>query len=165
MKTFAARWLERFSQKQIEREVDEELQFHVEMLTQMYVDQGMQLEKARLKSSERFGDYTQAKEQCVEISLRNGPIMKAMKILFVASFLLGVWIRIIGTDFNVKQMGDVMMMIGVGGGLLTYAKMLGPRLFRSKSEYSPLGLRDIYPPSTYDEFGRTPFERIKSDSE
>ena len=57
------------------------------------------------------------------------------------------------------------MMIGVSGGLLVFAKRLGATDFRTEEKPLRLGLREGSEsmPVSFDEKGRTPFERVRGD--
>lgn len=88
-----------------------------------------------------------------------------MKILFTVAFLLGVFIRIAGPEVNVVQIGNVLMTIGVLGGLLIYGKKIGGAYFRSEGKPFPLGIAEGFEsiPVGFDEKGRTPFERVRGE--
>ncbi len=56
----------RFVGSDIDADVDEELQFHLEMRTQEFVDAGMEPDAARTEALERFGDFDEVKNLCRE---------------------------------------------------------------------------------------------------
>src|ERR687884_252035 len=60
---------------EIEQQVEEELRFHCEMLTEDYREAGMSEDAARKAASKRFGDRERVQAECVEISRRNRPAM------------------------------------------------------------------------------------------
>jgi putative ABC transport system permease protein len=53
-----------FRRRAVERDLDEELQFHLEMQTQEHVRRGLSPEAAREAASRSFGGYERVKEQC-----------------------------------------------------------------------------------------------------
>ena len=157
--------LDRFERSALEREVEEELQFHIEMQAEEYERQGLTPEEAFARAAVRFGDFAQIKTQCIRIGKQNGARTLAMRILFTLAFLLGVLIRILSSEFHVTRVGDLLMMIAVFGGLLLYAKRRGPSVFRSGKTPFQLGLNNVSDsmPLSFDDKGRTPFERVKAD--
>ena len=52
------------SPRRVERELDEELAFHIDRETQKLVDEGMPLEEARVRARARFGSVTVAADAC-----------------------------------------------------------------------------------------------------
>jgi len=88
-----------------------------------------------------------------------------MNILFTIAFVLGVSIRIFNSDVNVVHIGDILMAIGVLGRLLLYGKKMGTAHFRSEREPLQLGIAETSDsiPLSFDEKGRTPFERVRED--
>ena len=88
-----------------------------------------------------------------------------MKILFTIAFLLGMFIRILGSEANVVQIGNILMAIAVLGGLLLYGKRVGGAPFRPERHPPRLGLAEGFEsrPVSFDEKGRTPFERVRGD--
>jgi hypothetical protein len=159
--------LSRLDRRAFEREVEAELQFHIERQAQDYERQGLTPEESLAKATLRFGDVAQVKLRCVQIRLQNSTGTWAMKILFTIAFLLGVLIRILGSEFLVTRVGDVLMMIAVLGGLLLYAKRIGTTEFRPEKKYIRLGLneRSASIPHGFDEKGRTPFDRVRADDQ
>ena len=58
-------WLRRlFSRSRLERQLDSELQFHLEEQIGQYVSSGMTEEEARRRARQRFGGLDQIKEEC-----------------------------------------------------------------------------------------------------
>lgn len=56
-----------FSRRALEREVDEELDFHIESRAREFEAQGMDRESARRAAERRFGDLTTIRENAFEI--------------------------------------------------------------------------------------------------
>jgi hypothetical protein len=130
-----------------------------------YEREGLTAEESLTRAELRFGDFAQVKEQCIQIGLRNSARTLVLKTLFTLAFFLGVLIRILGAEFQITQVGDVLIMIAVFGGLLLMGKRIRVRDFIRASEPLRLGLRsDPQPlPPAFDEKGRTPFERVQAD--
>lgn len=157
--------LDRFERSALEREVEEELQFHINMQAGDYERQGLTPEEAFAKAALRFGDFAQIKTQCIRIGKQNGARTLAMRILFTSAFLLGVLIRILSSEFHLTRVGDLLIMIAVFGGLLLYAKKSGPSVLKTERKPFQLGLNKASDsmPLSFDDKGRTPFERVRAD--
>ena len=137
----------------IEREVDEELRFHLELLTEQHLQHGDTLEEARAAALRQFGDVEQVKDQCVEISKRKRLVTRALKSFLLLVFLTGIFVRIFGTELQVDRVGQMLIAIGAMGRLFLYVRDLKPAGFRSRSEASsPLMLNttDKTPASLFD---------------
>ncbi len=50
--------------QEIDREVDAEVQFHLEMRTQELIDQGMTPETARAAARQQFGNLDETRQYC-----------------------------------------------------------------------------------------------------
>jgi hypothetical protein len=142
MKAVMGRLFKIIDGKAIERDVDEELHFHLESLTEE-LHQDMSLPEAKNAALRRFGDVQQIKEECVEISKNGHPLMRALRAFLIALFLLGVLVSVYGTTLQVVRVGRVLMVIAILSRLFLYVRSLNPSSFRSKSEVSsPLKLND-----------------------
>ena len=165
MKAVDGRLFKRFDREQIEREIEEELRFHLELLTEEHLQQDLSLAKARDAALKRFGNVEQIKDQCIEISSRHHPLTCALKSFLILVFLVGVLVRVFSTEFHVTRVGDVLIAVGILGRLLVYVRGLNPSSFRAKPEASsPLMLRQASQTITaYDQRKLTPVERVISD--
>jgi hypothetical protein len=137
----------------IEREGEEELQFHLDLLTQQNLQQADSFEEARACALRRFGNVEQVKDECVEISKRNRAVMRVLKSFFVLVFLLGILVRIFSDELHVDRVGQMLIAIGFMGRLFLYVRGLKPAVFRQKSDTSsPLMLNNTYkaPTSLFD---------------
>src|SRR5262245_60181949 len=67
LRALAARLLGLFSKQNDDREIDEEIQAHLELLTERYVRQGMAQDEAAAVARRRFGNVTLLKEGNREI--------------------------------------------------------------------------------------------------
>lgn len=139
MKAVMARLFMRFGRvgrERIELEVEEELRFHVELLAREYSRQGMSPEAARDASLRRFGNVERIRNQCVEISSRSRPFMRAIKSFLILAFLTGVVARLLSMDIYVGHIGKMLIAVAILGRMLLYARGLSPASFLSKTETS-----------------------------
>jgi hypothetical protein len=88
-----------------------------------------------------------------------------MKSLLVLVFVIGIVVRMLGTDYHVTRVGTVLITLGLLGRLLLYVRGLNPSSFHSMTENSTrLSLNDSTTSFTaFDQSGLTPLERIFSD--
>ncbi len=166
MKAAITRLLHRFDREVIERQIEEELRFHLDRLTEQHLQQDMSLAKAKDAALERFGNIEQIKDQCVEISRRNRPVIRALRFFLILVFLVGVLVRVFSTELGVTRAGDVLIAIALLGRLFFYVRGMNPSRFTSIDDRSsPLMLNDgLASFTTYDQRKRTPLERVISDS-
>ena len=120
----------------IEREVEEELRFHLELLTEQHLQHADTLVEARASALRRFGNVQQVKDQCVEISKRKHPFTRALKSFLILTFLAGVFLCIFGTELHVFRVGQMLITVAVMGRLFLYVRGLKPAGFRPKSDTS-----------------------------
>ena len=167
MKTKIARLFNRFNRrKDVEREVENELRFHLELMTEANLQRGMTLKEAEEEASKRFGNVERIKNQCVEISERSYPMMRVLKSFLIIVFLGGVLTRIFSADIYGKQIGNMLMAIAALGGLLLYIRGLRPLSFVPTNENSsPLGLSGVEETlfAAKTQKKSTPLERIIAD--
>ena len=166
MKAAITHLLHRFDREVIERQIEEELRFHLDRLTEQHLQQDMSLAKAKDAALERFGNIEQIKDQCVEISRRNRPVIRALRFFLILVFLVGVLVRVFSTELGVTRAGDVLIAIALLGRLFFYVRGMNPSRFTSIDDHSsPLMLNDgLVSFTTYDQRKRTPLERVISDS-
>lgn len=166
MKRAITRLYHRFDREVIERQIEEELRFHLQLLTEQHLQQNMSLAEARDAALKRFGDVELIKDQCIAITSTNRPLIRALKFFLILVFLLGVLVRIFTDGLQVHHLGDILILVAVSGRLFFYVRGLHPSRFTSKDERSlPLmlsenGLRSF---AAYDQRRRTPLERVISD--
>ena len=120
----------------IEREVEEELRFHLELLTEDNLQHADTLEEARASAFRRFGNVEQVKDECVEISKRRRPFTRALKSFLILTFLAGIFVRIFATELHVDRVGQMLIAVAVMGRLFLYVRGLKPAGFRSQSDNS-----------------------------
>lgn len=164
MKAVKGRWFKPLNRS--EREVEEELRFHLELSTQAHLQLNLTLIEARAAALKRFGNFEQIKDECVEISSRRHPLILVLKSFLVLVFLAGVAVRVFSPEYHLTHLGDVLIMVGILGRLFVYARGLSPSSFVSKpADRSPLRLRDQSETSiaAHDQDKRTPVERVICD--
>ena len=141
MKDLTSRMFNPIGSEALEREVEEELRFHLELLTEQHLQHASTLEEARAAALRRFGNVEQVKDECVEISQRKRPFTRALKSFFILTFLAGIFVRIFATEPHVDRVGEMLIAIGAMGRLFLYVRGLKPAGFRPKSDTpSPLML-------------------------
>ena len=158
------RLFQRMDSRRAHAEVDEELQFHLDLLTEELCRQNMPRDEAQNKALERFGNLEQIRDECVRISRRNHPAVSALKWFFGLVFVTGVLVRVFSSEFHLTRVGDILMAVGVLSRLLLYLRVMSRSRYVSQPDDSSLiKLNDV--PITlaaYDRKRRTPVERLIS---
>ena len=113
--------------KNIPLDVDEELQFHIEMLQRKYAQQGMSDARAKAAALKRFGNLGRVRKQCVDISQRNTLQRRILKTSSLLIALTGLGVIALTSDYRVGRIGTVLVMIAVSGRLLLYVRGLTPK--------------------------------------
>jgi hypothetical protein len=122
MKSALRNLLMRPNQKKTD--VDEELQFHIEMLEHKYAQQGMpDPHAAALK---RFGNLERIRKQCLDIRRRNSLLRRLLKTSSILIALTGLAIHILNSDYKVARIGTMLIAIAVSCRLLLYVRGLSP---------------------------------------
>lgn len=131
MKIAIANLFKNSNRRQIVFEVEDELQFHIEMLERKYVQDGMSASAAKAAALRRFGSLERAMKHCVDIRSRNSLLRRVLKTSLILLGLTGLSIRILSSDLNVDHIGDILIMIAIAGRLLLYVRGLSPSTFLS----------------------------------
>ena len=157
-------FIHRFDPDQARREIDEELRFHLDLLTDEHCLPDVPFAEARDAALRRFGNVEQIKNECVAISRRRHPAVRLLKSFLLLVFLAGVLVRVFSPEYHLTRVGDILMAVGVLGRLWLYVRGLNPSRFLSEAnDSSPLKLNDSQMPFTaYDQKERTPVERVIS---
>jgi hypothetical protein len=165
MKTVTGHLFRRFDSDEHKREIEEELCFHLDLLTQEHLQQDVSLAEAKDAALRRFGNFELIKDECLEISRRSHRMMPAMKVFLAVVFLVGVLVRINSTDRSLSHLGDLLIVVPILCRLLFYVRGLNPSRFLSDETKSPLRLSETgHPPiMIYDHRNLTPVERVISD--
>ena len=114
-----------FSRSTVESDVDEELEFHLEMLESKFAEVGMGATEARAAAIRRFGNVERIKKQCINISKRNGLLRRVLKVSLLMIGLAGLAIRVSTTELHLSRVGTMLIMIAIFGRLLLYVRGLG----------------------------------------
>jgi hypothetical protein len=129
------------SRKATAREIDEELEFHLELTTQAYLRQGLSAEDAKAAALSRFGNFERTSEECLAISMRAQPLLVVLKSFLLFVSLTGIIVRTLGSDSTIRTLGQLLIAVPILSWLLLYVRSLSPSNFRSKPDSaSPLGL-------------------------
>jgi hypothetical protein len=131
MKSEIANLFKNFNRKQIVFEVEDELRFHIEMLERKYAQDGMSAVAAKAAALRRFGSLERAMKQCVNIRSRNSLLRRVLKTSLILLGLIGLSLRMLGSDLNIHHIGDILIMIAISGRLLLYVRGLSPSNFLS----------------------------------
>jgi hypothetical protein len=134
MKTILAKFFKNPNRKQIVFEVEDELQFHIEMLERKYIQDGMSAAAAKAAALRRFGSIEKAMKQCVDIRSRSSLVRRILKMSLIILGLTGFAIRILSSHRNFDHMGDILIMIAIAGRLLLYVRGLTPSTFLSGTD-------------------------------
>ena len=137
MKTAITNLFSRTNRSKNACDVEDELQFHVEMLERQYAQHGMSSAEAKIAASRRFGNFERVKKQCVDISSRNTAVRRVLKTSAILIALTGLAIQLLSTDFKVARIGNVLIMIAVLGRLLLYVRgLVRPHFFAVTTDTS-----------------------------
>lgn len=131
MKNEIADLFKNFNRKQLVFEVEDELRFHIEMLERKYAQDGMSAAAAKAAALRRFGSLERAMKQCVNIRSRNSLLRRVLKMSLILIGLIGLSLRMLGSDVNIHHIGDILIMIAISGRLLLYVRGLSPSNFLS----------------------------------
>jgi len=134
MKTSIADLFKNSNRKQMTFDVEDELQFHIEMLERKYVQDGMSATAAKAAALRRFGSLERAMKQCVDIRSRNSLLRRVLKTSLILLALTGFLIRLLSSDLHVDHIGDILIMIAISGRLLLYVRGLTPSTFLSGTD-------------------------------
>ena len=157
------RLFQRLDRQQSKREIEEELRFHLDRLTEENCRQNLSWDEARAIAQQRFGNLEQFRDQCVEISRRNRPALRALKLFASLIFLLGILVRVFSPEYHVTRVGTILMAVGFLGRLLLYVRCLNPSSITNPDDSEPLKLFDSKVSiEAYDQKNRTPVERVIS---
>jgi hypothetical protein len=123
-------------------EVEEELQFHLEMRASDYESQGFSAEESVVLAKRRFGDFCATKRHCVQISLRKNARVRAMRALCAVILVLGISVKISTADLRVARIGHVLILIALMSALLILVKTISALHLVSDKKLVRLGLHN-----------------------
>ena len=163
--------------RQTEREIEEELRFHIEMRTRENVGQGMPPEQAAADALRRFGDYQRVRGLCHQVKEEESLSVRAWKGLTWLLAGCGLTLQGVSEILSVQKVGHVLLVIALAWRLLIHLRGLRPatrpeeigsgnRLISAvQADGKALGLGEGGGPQAapYDERGQTPVERLLED--
>lgn len=118
----------------LERDLEDELQFHVEMRVADNIRQGMALGAARANALHRFGNIEHTKSLCRQLSVENTADLKRLKSCLWLVAGIGLVIRAIasinGSELT-KLAGEVPAALAMLWRLLIYVQIDAARHIRS----------------------------------
>jgi hypothetical protein len=117
-------------------EVEEELQFHIEMLERKYAQQGMPGAHAKAAASKRFGNLERITKQCLDIRRRNSVLRRVLNTASILIALTGLAIHNLSSDYKVARIGTMFITIALSGRLLVYVRGLSPLTFLPETKTS-----------------------------
>lgn len=162
MKAELGRRFDPFHQEEIERDIGAEFDFHLDLLTEDYLQQDMSLAEARDAALRQFGNVEQITAQCAEISKRGQPFILALKCLLSVVFLAGILLRILAAERHLKHCGDLLSALSILSWVFLYVRLHKEQFLSQPVTSSPLKLTDQESFVVYDHNRRTPVERIIS---
>ena len=108
----------------VEREIEDELQFHLSLRAQEHVASGMSDVDAHKLAAQQFGNLQQIKTECAQIANRNRLLVRLTKPLLVVILIAGIFIHAAGTERDVRHIGDILIAIAILMRLLLYVRGL-----------------------------------------
>ncbi len=169
-----------------DREVENELRFHIEMRTRDNIAAGMTAKEAEAEAVRRFGDFNQIRVICEEIRKeRQAGVMNLIKGVIYTMIGCGLILKLTAGITGLRLVGDFLFLIAILWRLLVYLRELQPDQHRIRAAERPV-LSGIYtisdfsmsdfvesridpipasdkPIPTYNKDGRTPVERLIGD--
>jgi hypothetical protein len=154
----------RLDSRRVHLEIEEELQFHLDLLTEEHCRQDIPWQQAQATALKRFGNFEQIRDECARIVRRNHPRVLALKWFFGFIFVAGVLVRVFSPEYHLTRVGDILMAVGALSRLLLYLRGIYPSRYGSKPDDSSLiKLNDSeISLAAYDRSKRTPVERVIS---
>ena len=164
-----------------DREIEDELRFHLEMRTRDNIAAGMSPEEAAADAMRRFGDFDHIRAICEEI--RKECLMGVMKVVKGLSWIIigcGLTLKLTADEEAWQPVANALILIASLWRLLIHLREIRPsqRHIRAAeltivsktltiSDFSPIDLKGhtFTPVQPYDKAGRTPVERLLSDEE
>ena len=140
MRTPIVNLLMRSNRQKTVFEVEDQMQFHIEMLERKYAQQGMSIADAKAAALRRFGNLERVKKQCVDISRRNSLLRRVLKTASIIIALTGLSIRILSPDVKIAHIGETLIMVALAGRLLLYVRGLTPWTFLPETKRTSLSV-------------------------
>jgi hypothetical protein len=135
--------IQRLNRRRLQLQIEEELQFHLELLTAEHSRQNIPWDQAQAAALRRFGDVEKIRDECVRIASRNHPVVLAFKWFLGFVFVTGVLVRVFGTDYHVTRIGTGLMAVAILSRVLLYVRGMTPSTFvKAHHDSAPLKLND-----------------------
>jgi hypothetical protein len=155
-------------------EVEDELRFHIEMRTRDNIAAGMSPEDAVADAMRRFGNFEHIRLTCEEIRReRLAGAMKLAKILLWIMLGFGLTLEMSARLDAMRLVGQFLIIIATLSILLIHLREKHPNQTRIVAAeqlalsvaHTVSDFADDLPTAvqSYDEDGRTPVERLRSD--
>ena len=130
--------------EQIDREIDEELRFHIDTRIERYIQAGMTPEQARRKTLDRFGNFDEIRLAVREIDL--GTIQSVWQDVRYAARTLAM-----SPGFTAVALASLALGIGLNSSIFSAinAVLLRPLPYKDSA-------RILYIGQTYKEYGNMP---------
>ncbi|HKQ75401.1 MAG TPA: permease prefix domain 1-containing protein [Blastocatellia bacterium] len=165
----------------VNREVENELRFHLELRTRDNIAAGMSPEDAEADAMRRFGDIDRIQAVCEEIRKeRLAGSMKVIKGVIYAMIGCGLTLKLVANLDQLRLVGHFLTIIGILWRLLIYLREMQPDQHRIEAAEQPalsithtignfsasgVAEQPFNPARARDKKGRTPVERLLSDEE
>jgi len=163
----------------VDREIEDELRFHLEMRTRDNIVAGMPPEEAATDAMRRFGDFDHVRAMCQEIKKeRLAGNMKMFKGLIWVMLGCGLTLKLAAGIDALQNVGEFLILIATLWRLLIHLREMQPDQHRIRAAEQPaLSITHVVgdspsdsfaeqpfnPVPAYDKDGRTPVERLLSD--
>lgn len=123
-------------------EVEEELQFHLDMLEEKYAQQGMVDTNAKTAALKRFGNFERVKRQCVDISRRNSLVRRVLSTSSIVLALTGLLLHTLSVNYKVDRVGTMLITIAIAARLLVYVRGMAPSTIPLGSQETSLSVTE-----------------------
>ena len=122
-----SRWLRerRFWRTPPERDVDDELAFHVEMRAELLREAGLNERDAHDEAQRRFGDISRVRERCIDLSHERNRRMKRTEIVTTVMLHARLAIRRLRSAPGFAAAVIVMLALGIGASTAVFSVVDG----------------------------------------